>query len=217
MAKVRSIIGFSGTIDGLTFVDSNTYAPHTRAKRGTYKPVSLNEGMKKSSAVQTQVNLMAKLIFDPVKDFAPRLKNGKLWPKLLSVFRQQQKQGKSYCYSGFHRLEMRTEYPASKHGFFSLIKDPERGLLLHCQLVNDNDYRIRLLRIATDSTLLAPYATEVRTVDLKAGDQQYQVPFEFTELPSDARTLYVLHCEKLIKGVPADLLASGGARFLFLA
>lgn len=61
MAKVRSILKLSGTLSKLTFVDSKAYGPHVRAERGSNTEISLAEGMKKSSVVQTQVNLMAKL------------------------------------------------------------------------------------------------------------------------------------------------------------
>ena len=216
MAKVRSIISLSGTLSGMTCVDSSTYGAHVRAKRGTYKPISLAEGMKESAAIQTQVNLMAKVIFDAVKDFVPGFKNGKLWARLLSVFRQQKKAEKDYGYADFNLMEMRTDYPTSKHGTFQLEKDQEDGLLLRYQLHGAAYYRLRLLRVATDESLLQAYPQEILTVDLKDGTKAGSLRLDFSVLPTNANVLYVLHCERLLTGVPEGLLKSNGVRFLWV-
>lgn len=214
MAKTRSIIKFSGTLSGLTFVDSKTYGAHARAKRGTYKPVSLNQGMKESGAAQKQVNLIAKVIFDAVKGFAPGFKDGKLWTRLLSVFRQQHKAGKSYSYHDLNTMEARNEYPSAKHGSFRITKDQNQGLLLHYQLQKQDAYRLSLLRIATDESLLLLYPSETLTIDLKNETRTGQFHIDFSVLPANAQTLYVLHCEQLANGVPTGLLKSKGVRFL---
>lgn len=216
MAKTRSIIKFSGTLSGITFVDSKTYGAHARAKRGTYKPISLNQGMKESGAVQKQVNLIAKVIFDAVKDFVPGFKDGKLWARLLSVFRQQQKAGKSYSYHDFNTMEMRSDYPSSKHGLFRLIANSEKELMLHYQLQQEASYRISLLRIATDESLLTPYPPETVTFNLEKGDSIGQFPIDFGVLPADANAFYVLQCEQLVNGKPTGLLKSKGVTFLMV-
>ncbi len=216
MAKTRSIIEFSGTLSGITFVDSKTYGAHARAKRGTYKPIGLNQGMKESAAVQTQVNLMAKVIFDAVKDFTPGFKDGKLWARLLSVFRQQHKAGKSYSYHDLNTMEMRSDYPSSKHGSFRLTANSAKELILHYQLQQEASYRISLLRIATDESLLTPYPPETLSFDVENGTRIGQFQIDFTGLPADANAVYVLQCEQLVNGKPTGLLKSKGVRFLMV-
>lgn len=214
MAKVRSILSLSGTLSGMTFVDSKAYGAHARAKRGTHKPITLAAGMKESAVVQTQVNLMAKIIFDAVKEFMPGFKDGKLWARLLSVFRQQKKAGKSFHYGDFNSKEIRVDYPTSKHGSFRLAKDQDKGLLLHYLLHKEEHYRLRLLRIAADETLLQAYPYETLTVDINSGTKIGEFHFDFSALPAGANILYVLHCERLIKGEPTGLLKGKGLRFL---
>lgn len=214
MAKVRSILKLSGTLSGMTFVDSNTYGAHARAKRGTYKPITLAEGMKESAAVQTQVNLMAKIIFDAVNGFAPGFKDGKLWTRLLSVFRQQKKAGKIYTYSGFNLMDVRADYPVSKHGSFRLVKEQDKELLLRYHLNKSESYRLRLLRIATDETLLKACANEIKEMDIIGKATTGSIRFDFAPLPKDAQTLYVLHCEQLVNGTSTGLLKNKGLSFL---
>jgi hypothetical protein len=213
MAKVRSIIKLSGTLSDITFVDSNAYGAHARAKRGTYTPISLSEGMLKSAEVQKQVNLMAKIIFDAVKSFVPGFKDGKFWARLLSVFRKQQKEGKNYSYKYFDLMEMRLEYPTSKHGYFRLLVEDPNRVQLHYQLAKDDSYCLKLLRMASDETLLRPYPPEVVELVVAYQRGMQMQPFVFSVLPADANVLWVLHCEQLIDDQPAGLLKSRGVNF----
>lgn len=213
MAKVRSIIKLSGTLSDMTFVDSKAYGAHARAKRGTYKPISLSEGMQKSADVQKRVNLMAKIVFDAVNSFVPGFKDGKFWSRLLSVFRKQHKAGKMFSYTDFDLMEMRLEYPASKHGFFRLVPEHTNKVQLHYQLAKEGSYVLRLLRIASDATLLMAYAQEVVEVVVAYEGSMAVKPFVFNELPSGAHVLWVLHCEQLIADQPAGLLKCQGVKF----
>ncbi|RYG19672.1 MAG: hypothetical protein EOO07_06395 [Chitinophagaceae bacterium] len=213
MAKVRSIIKLSGTLTDLTFVDSKAYGAHARAKRGTYTPISLSEGMQKSAEVQKQVNLMAKVVFDAVNGFVPGFKDGKFWPRLLSVFRKQQKAGEKYSYKDFDLMEMRLEYPTSKHGFFRLVNGGDNKVQLHYQLAKGESYRLSLLRIASDETLLIPYTEEVIEVVVAYQTGVEVLSFAFTDLPAGNNVLWVLHCEQLNDGLPIGLLKSRGLKF----
>lgn len=213
MAKIRSIVEISGTLSDITFVDSRAYGAHARAKRGTYTPITLAEGMQKSAKVQTLVNQLAKIVFDEVNIFVPGFKNGKFWSRLLSVFRQQQKNGKSYSYHDFDLMEMRLDYPTSKQGSFRLIRNEDGLVQLHYQLVNQTDYVIRLLRIASDETLLNIYPTEVYEVTIKYQLEMAVVSFLFSVLPEDANVLFVMHCEQALNGQPSGLLKAQSVKF----
>ena len=214
MAKVRSILKLSGTLAEMTFVDSKAYGPHARNKRGTFTPITLADGMKKSAELQTQVNQIAKIVFDEVNAFVPGFKDGKFWSRLLSVFRQQQKLGNGFSYHGLDLMEMRIDYPTSKQGLFRLLKNQANGLQLHFQLANQTDYAIRLLRIAGDATLLNPYPTTLVETTIDGNLRSGFVPIELNALPKAANVLYVLHCEQLVDGISTGLLKSQSVKFL---
>lgn len=214
MAKVRSILKLSGTLATTTFVDSKAYGAHARAKRGTYTPISLAEGMQKSAVVQTKVNLLAKIVFDAVNDFVPGFKDGKFWSRLLSVFRQQQKTAKAYSYGDFNQLEMRLDYPTSKHGAFWLVKTEKDSVLLHYQIAKESRYLVRLLRIASDEELLTPYARETQEAIIEGNKEMEIIAFTFSDLPQVANVLYALHCEQVIDGLPTGLLKNQSVKFL---
>lgn len=213
MAKIRSIVEISGTLSDITFVDSRAYGTHARAKRGTYTPITLAEGMQKSAKVQTHVNQLAKLIFDAVNAFVPGFKDGKFWSRLLAVFRHQQKTGRKYSYSDFDLIDIRLDYPTSKQGYFRLLSSQNNAVQLHYQLVKKTDYVIRLLRIASDATLLHPFPTEVSEVTIKHQFEMNVVSFVFTALPEDANVLFVLHCEQVVNGQPSGLLKAQSVKF----
>jgi hypothetical protein len=94
--------GLSGTLGGLVFVNSKRYPPHTRRKRGTVKPATLNAAMEKSSHRMALANLPAKAIFDAVRDCH---KDGELWNKLIIIFRRQLKAGKPFGLNDLQGLE----------------------------------------------------------------------------------------------------------------
>ncbi|RZK73183.1 MAG: hypothetical protein EOO85_17900 [Pedobacter sp.] len=213
MAKVRSIIKISGTLSEMTFVDSKAYGAHARAKRGTYTPITLAEGMQKSAVVQTEVNQIAKIVFDAVNVFVPGFKDGKFWARLLSGFRKQHKAGARYSYRDFDLMEMRLDYPTSRLGSFRLVSGKSNTVQLHYQLAKNESYGIKLLRIASDATLLKPYPNEVMEIVVDFEHGTTTIPIVFSELPVGANVLWVLHCEQLIDGLPAGLLKSQGVKF----
>jgi len=214
MAKARSIIKLSGTIGDTTFVDSNAYGFHGRKKRTVWEK---SEGMISSSTNQTQANLMAKIIFDAVNEFAPGFKNGKFWSRLVSLLRQQKKANQVYNYDGFNGMEMRLDYPSSKKGRFTLHHKNEEAkcaLDLTYYLNKTAGYKLSLLRIATDETLLIPYAIETLEGETKEGEKIGTLHFQFTALPENVQVLYVLHCEQLKNGKPTGLISGKSVVFL---
>jgi hypothetical protein len=208
MAKVRSIIELSGTIAGITFVNSGAYGPHSRAKRGTYTPITLADGMKTGAAHQSRANVMAKIIFDAVNEFAPNFKDGKFWSRLIAVFRKQQKKGHECGYADFNQMEVRPDYPISKHVRFSIattIDGTKQLVSLTYVLEREIAYQFSMLRIATDETLLLPYPKAQMDAIGTGTARNGTILFEFSQLPENAKLLYVLKCEQLAKGKPVDL------------
>ncbi|HEX5169781.1 MAG TPA: hypothetical protein VFW11_11455 [Cyclobacteriaceae bacterium] len=93
MAKVDSIIKFSGTLDKLTFVRSAAYGDHVRRKRGSVKPARVNEAFKRSSDELKMATPYAKLIKDSVNPFLSNCRDWTLWSRLRSFFRKQVRSG----------------------------------------------------------------------------------------------------------------------------
>jgi hypothetical protein len=205
MAKTRSIIKHSGTIGEITYVDSVAYGSHSRAKRGTYTPISLADGMKESSVHQREANMMAKLIFDSANEFAPGFKNGKFWSRLVSIFRRQKKAGVPYQYADFRGLEMRQDYPSSMQGRFQF--EMEGNIIkLNYKLHATAAYRLSMMRLASAHSLLALHSNEIQEVWTQQGENKGVVEFNFTPLPSGLSVIYFLQCEQLENGEPNRLL-----------
>ncbi len=212
MAKVRSIMKLSGTIGGITFVDSVAYGAHSRAKRGSITPITLAEGMKVSSSNQNEANLRAKLIFDAVNEFAPGFKDGKFWSRLISIFRKQKKAGNSYNYADFGEMEMRYDYSTSKQGAF-MLSPKASAIVLGYNLKADTGYCLSMLRIATDETLLIPYPNEIMEIATQEGEKSGIIQFDFTSLPKGTPILYALKCEQLLNGERVSVLRGKSVRF----
>ncbi|TKC12809.1 hypothetical protein FA048_04110 [Pedobacter polaris] len=215
MAKARSIVKLSGTLGDVTFVDSKAYGFHSRGKRTVWEK---SDGMIASSSNQTEANLMAKIIFDAVNELAPNFKDGKFWSRLVSVFRQQKKAGIAYNYEGFNHFDMRIDYPASAHGRFSVsttntADKPSPDVMLNYYLNKNMDYKLSILRIAADATLLNAYPSEVIEIAI-AGEKTGEVSYGFSALPADTKALYVLKCEQSVNGKVTGLLKGQSVQFL---
>ncbi|RZJ63636.1 MAG: hypothetical protein EOO47_28220 [Flavobacterium sp.] len=213
MAKIRSIIKFSGTLSEITFVNSKTYGTHARAKRGTYTPIVLSEGMQKSGEVQKRVNLMAKIIFDATNLFVPGFKDGKFWSRLISIFRQQHKHGKEYSYADFHLMNMRLDYPGSRLGSLKLVVGDNTRVSLEYRMNGTGEYLVRLLRFASDENLFNAYPAEILVARLSYNDHVNRHSFSFSPLPITANILYAIHCDRLVNGQPSGMLKNQSVQF----
>lgn len=70
----------------MVLVHSKRYGEHERNPRGTFKPAVLNDAMVQSKNNLVQVNDTASLIFSAIRN---EHRDGTLWPRLLSAFRNQ--------------------------------------------------------------------------------------------------------------------------------
>lgn len=108
MARILpSAIKVQGTVLDVTVVNSRKYGRHVRARRGSIKPVTINDEMEKSKDSLLECNKPAKMIFDALRH---EHKDGDLWPRLLSHFRKQLKEDNCFSLSGFERFECSTSY-----------------------------------------------------------------------------------------------------------
>lgn len=79
-------------------VHSKRYGEHERNPRGTFKPAVLNDAMVQSKNNLVQVNGIASLIFSAIRN---EHSDGTLWPRLLSILRNQLREEN---YSDVHSL-----------------------------------------------------------------------------------------------------------------
>lgn len=213
MAKAKRKFKLSRTVNGITYVNSATYQPHVRAERGTYTPISLAEGMKKSATDQTQANLMAKIVFDAVNKFAPGFKDGKLWSRLVSIFRFMVKEKKSKGYEILEGMEIRPDYPMSKQGSF-VLKNKQEAIELSYRLKVDTGCRLSILRIATDESMLNAYPDDVIVMEIGEDEFEGMAQLYFDPIPEGAKMLFVMKCEQLIKGKLEGFLSQKSVTFL---
>lgn len=93
-------------------VNSKAYKKHVRAKRGTYTAISLPAVLKTNSDSQKSINRKSKFVFDKIKEMSPHFKDGKLWPRLLSVVRKNSSADAGHGYLGLDGFEVRGDYPS---------------------------------------------------------------------------------------------------------
>ena len=115
MAKSNSLFKLQGTIGETTFVQSTTYGDHVRAKRGTYKPATINDALKRESSILLKANVPAKIIKDSIDLYrSPFMKGGSLWPRLVSLFRKQFKETGKFDFTKLDRFEIYADQPFAR-------------------------------------------------------------------------------------------------------
>lgn len=88
MAKVSSLINFSGSFAGMTFVRSKRYGNHVRAKRGSKTYAGINDAFVSSQKLLMEANRYAKLIKDSLECYRGIQRDGTLWSRLVKFFRK---------------------------------------------------------------------------------------------------------------------------------
>jgi len=97
--KNRSISNFSGTLYGVTHVDSKAYGAHVRAERGSIKPAKLNKKLKQNTLDMPKVNAQAKVVFDALKPYRGDCYDGGWWSRLVRLLKRHYKAGQLPDYS----------------------------------------------------------------------------------------------------------------------
>ena len=116
MAKSKSkpVFNISGTVLGITFVNSTAYGKHIRAARGTYTPVEVNEAFKATSKQLISANLPAKMIKDAIDPYRIDFVHGMLWQRLVSIFRKQYKENGAFDFKALKDFEIHSEFPLTR-------------------------------------------------------------------------------------------------------
>lgn len=112
MAKIDSLIHFSGTLQGLTRVRSKSYKDHVRAARKKGTPV--NAAFRQSGKEMVRANVPAKLIKDALDPYRGDFKCGRFWSRLVSLFKGQIKQKGRIDFQVLEGMELSAEYPLTR-------------------------------------------------------------------------------------------------------
>jgi hypothetical protein len=103
MPKNTSVIfKLQGTIDDLTFVNSQRYKPHVRRKRGSVKKATLNSTLNQHKDLIKIANRQAKLIFQSLKN---EHHDGSFWTRLVPLFFKEVKAGNPFPLRNLLKLE----------------------------------------------------------------------------------------------------------------
>jgi hypothetical protein len=108
--KKRSLFNISGTLYGMTHVESKAYGSHVRAARGTVKPAKLNAKLMQNVRDMPKANAYAKTIKDALDPHRVDIYDGRLWSRLVSVFKKQFKAGQLPDYSLLEGDELHEEH-----------------------------------------------------------------------------------------------------------
>ncbi len=194
MAKINSLFNFSGTFRGATQVRSSTYGDHVRAARGTHKPIILNDAFVSSGKDLIKANRYAKIIKDAVEPYRTGFRDGKLWGRLVSHFKQQIKEGREIDFRRLEDFELFKAHPLDRIVNLrceSAYNDSSRSLTLQTDITpyfdglkNINGYQFTMVSIFIDKSQLFAQ-TMVADSSMEALSAFHktiilQVPEEFT-------------------------------------
>jgi hypothetical protein len=130
MAKAKSVFNQNDPGQGFTQVNSKAYGRHRRAVRGTYTPVVLNAAFKRSGTELETANSLAKIFKDAIDPYQGNFKDGRLWTRLVSVFKKQAKGQSPPDFTVLKGFELYRECTLTSHIHIEAdCQQDEKGLL----------------------------------------------------------------------------------------
>jgi hypothetical protein len=108
--KKRSPFNISGSLLGMTHVDSQAYGKHVRADRGTYKEATLNEVLQKNADDMRRVVVVAKLVKDALDPYRENFADGRWWSRLVALFKTHYEKGQPVDFSILEGHELYEEH-----------------------------------------------------------------------------------------------------------
>jgi hypothetical protein len=218
MAKVNSIIEFSGTLGGMTFVHSNTYRNHVRKKR---RRGPVNDAFKKSAAELQKATPYAKLIKDCINPYVDNFKDGTLWSRLRSFFRKQCREG-SVDYKALEGFQFHEKHSLDYllHGTLVLTASADKdALTISIQqhghpffpLSYINAYRLTLVVIAIAAKRKTPQTTEhLLPVRRLEDNPQTETVLKIPVVNKNSPFIIVLKCEGYKDDLPMNNIRGQG-------
>jgi hypothetical protein len=161
MAKSASVIfKFQGTIEDLTFVDSQRYKPHVRARKNSKTPFVMTPALAESKDRLQVCNQYLRPVFQALRAEAY---NGALWSRLVKTLFAALKAGQPLglaCLKGF---DCNLQHPLSEvtGGSYDFSATKEQNQLLVQVLLHQHPavqdemprtgYQVRLVAIFPDA------------------------------------------------------------------
>src|SRR5688572_11432899 len=115
MAKTkRSLLGLSGTIGGMTHVQSSTYGYHVRLPRGTIKPAPVNNVLEQNARRAKKVTAVAKQLHYCFKEIGKDFIQRQLWQVMLKQMFAAKTTSVYELLHSIEGLELNKAYPLEK-------------------------------------------------------------------------------------------------------
>ena len=115
MAKTkRSLLGLSGTIGGMTHVQSSTYGEHVRLPRGTIKPAPVNNVLAQNAARAGKVTAVARQVHHCFKEMGKAFTQRQLWQVIMKRMFAAKTTSVHELLLSLEGLELNNSYPLEK-------------------------------------------------------------------------------------------------------
>ncbi|RZK50657.1 MAG: hypothetical protein EOO99_00325 [Pedobacter sp.] len=173
MAKNSNLLALLEMLQGMTLVNSQAYGKHLRAKRGTYTPITLPQGLKENNQTQKVINRQAQLVYQLINKMAARFKDTKLWPRLLSALRKNGSLSKNLGYQALSGLEIRTEYPSYR--IINLQQDEQKGSRFNFTIDLEEPLQVNLAVIVASKDFKKVEETYNYTFQLEGQDELFDI------------------------------------------
>jgi hypothetical protein len=199
--------------DGMVLVRSKAYGDHYRRKRGTVKPARLNDDLKLSTKLIGAADQYAKAVKDALDPFREDFKDGKLWQRLVRLFKKQLREVRQVDLKALEEFECHTLFPLVRilhRDITASVSAQRKTLEVEVMTYGDvkadwekaADYRQILIVVFYDAKLDADVVSE--TVYFPLGqEKRNKQKVSFSIPPKAVTALVALRCDFWRKGRPA--------------
>ncbi len=227
MAKAkRSLLGLSGTIGGLTHVQSGAYGYHVRLPRGTIKPAHVNNVLEQNAGRAKKVTAFAKQLHYCFKDMAKDFIQRQLWQAMLKRMFAVKTTSVHELLLSMEELELNKAYKLEKIlGTVPPVKVTSRNNRVNIQMSplpkpdfpgkgSGDSYRYELFITWIDGkgTRFEGDAQNSRWIGLE--EDAVKLSFNFTKQKWVKNTMIVLKIDRGLKGEPDTRFAGTGMRVM---
>jgi hypothetical protein len=122
------------------YVDSKTYSPHIRNRRGSVNPCGVNAAFQKSSEHLKIANEAARILKQSVDKYRDGFTGGQLWQNLVSVLKNQIRDGSGFDLGGFRNMEVNEQFSLRKRFHFFLKCDVEQKDNILCITISSGGH-----------------------------------------------------------------------------
>ena len=189
--------------EGHVLVHSEAYGDHYRKKRKE-KP-KLSDDMKNSSTNMKDANLYAKAVKDALDPFRKKIEDGKLWNRLVSLFKKQLKKEGRVNLQALEQFQCHSKFPLTRfmhRQLTAVVSEESKTLQVKVTTYGDiktkwekaEEYRQILIVVFYNADLDADF--ESKTVYFPLGNEKRNNQQESFPIPGKAIiALVALRCD----------------------